>query len=85
MKKFYIALILLSMLVVLWFSGYTYLLGFNTVISSLVRDTILITILYFIIIILTAIKLHKKKGKKSVDDFFIERKKYQEKYYKNPK
>ena len=85
MKKFYIALILLSMLVLVWFSGYTYLLGFNTVISSLVRDTILITILYFIIIILTALKIYKKKGEKAVDDFFTERKKYQEKYYKNSK
>ncbi|CEF50992.1 hypothetical protein I6H59_03835 [Lactococcus garvieae] len=85
MKKFYIALSLLLLLVIVWFAGYTYLLGFNTVINSLVRDVILITILYFVIIVLTAIKLYKKNGKKAVDEFFKERKKYQEKYYKNNK
>ncbi|MFD2252752.1 hypothetical protein ACFSJM_00010 [Lactococcus formosensis subsp. bovis] len=85
MKKIYLALISLILLSMIWFVGYTYLLGFDVVISSLFRDTLLIAIVYFIVIALNSIKLYRKSGIKLVEEFFRERKKYQEKYYKNIK
>lgn len=82
MKKIYISLSLFITLVIIWFGGYISLLGFDIVISSLFRDTLLIAILYFIVIELNMIKLYRKAGIRLVEEFLKERKKYQEKYYK---
>lgn len=81
MKKIYIALTALISIMIFWVLGTVYLLGYREVLSSNLRGAITLILIYLIIVLKNSVRLYKKGGEELVQEFFRERKKYQEKYY----
>lgn len=80
-KKIYMALTALILITSLWLLGTTYLLGLSEVLSGNFRGALSLILIYLIIVLTNAIRLYKKGGIELVQNFFKERKNFQEKYY----